>query len=128
MDDTLTSATYAKLFPEQVADRCSSDALEANNGPIAYLHALYEMALGVEANGDPQSRITLAERRPDIGERVLDHGSLLSAAYAQQSQSRMAELSKSTQAHRSAARAGFSIAMGCCRAQGYTKLVISDAH
>lgn len=87
--------------------------LSANNCPIAYLHALYQMALGVEAKGDPQSRITLAERRPDIGERVLDQGSLLSAAYAQQSQSRMAELSKSTQANRFAARAGFSIAMGC---------------
>ena len=76
MEDTTTSAVYGKLFPDQVADRCSSDALEANNGPIAYLHALYQMALGVEANGDPQSRITLAERRPDIGERVLDQGSL----------------------------------------------------
>ncbi|QSB20535.1 hypothetical protein JN403_06160 [Pseudomonas sp. 15A4] len=113
MEDTTTSAVYGKLFPDQVSDRCSSDALEANNGPIAYLHALYQMALGVEANGDPQSRITLAGRRPDIGERVLDQGSLLSAAYAQQSQSRMAELSKSTQANRFAARAGFSIAMGC---------------
>ncbi|OCX15882.1 Tc toxin subunit A [Pseudomonas graminis] len=76
MDDTLTSATYAKLFPEQVADRCSSDALEANNGPIAYLHALYQLALSVEANGYTESKITLAVRRPDIGERVLDQGSL----------------------------------------------------
>ncbi|MFP3851093.1 Tc toxin subunit A [Pseudomonas sp. W5-01] len=77
MDDyTTTSAVYGKMFPEQVADRCSSDALEANNGPFSYLHTLYQQALSLEAKGDAATQITLGERRPDIGERVLDEASL----------------------------------------------------
>lgn len=76
MDDSVTSATYGKLFPEQVADKCSPDALESNNGPLAYLHALYQQALTLEAKGDPESQLKLATRRPDIGERILDQASL----------------------------------------------------
>lgn len=76
MDDTTTSAVYAKLFPEQVADKCSAYALEANNGPLAYLHALYQQALSLEALGNKKTQIPLATRRPDIGERVLDEASL----------------------------------------------------
>jgi hypothetical protein len=76
MEENTTTATYGKLFPEQVADKCASDALEANNGPLAYLHALYQQALTLEAQGDPASQIKLASRRPDIGERVLDQASL----------------------------------------------------
>lgn len=75
MDDNTTPAVYGKLFPEQVADKCSSDALEANNGPFAYLQALYQHALDLEKSGDT-TQITLGQRRPDIGERVLDEGSL----------------------------------------------------
>lgn len=76
MDDTLTSATYAKLFPEQVADKCASDALEANIGPLAYLHALYQQALSLEGIGDDALQIKLASRRPDIEEQVLNQSSL----------------------------------------------------
>ncbi|UZJ60797.1 Tc toxin subunit A [Pseudomonas sp. KU26590] len=76
MEENTTTATYGKLFPEQVADKCASDALEANNGPLAYLHALYRQALTLEAQGNPDSQIKLASRRPDIGERVLDKASL----------------------------------------------------
>ena len=76
MDDTTTSAVFRELFPEQVADKCSSDALEANNSPLAYLHALYHQALELEKLGDAATQIRLATRRPDIGERVLDEGSL----------------------------------------------------
>lgn len=76
MDDTITSAVFRELFPEQVSDTCSSDALEANNSPLAYLHALYHQALELEKLGDAATHIRLATRRPDIGERVLDEGSL----------------------------------------------------
>ncbi|WP_455913645.1 Tc toxin subunit A-related protein [Pseudomonas syringae] len=76
MDDTLTSATYAKLFPEQVADKCASNALEANIGPLAYLHALYQQALNLEGIGDAALQIKLASRRPDIEEQVLNQSSL----------------------------------------------------
>ncbi|WP_342654272.1 neuraminidase-like domain-containing protein [Pseudomonas sp. F3-2] len=76
MDDTLTSATYARLFPEQVADKCAPDALESNVGPLAYLHALHQQALSLEAIGDAALQIKLAERRPDIEEQVLNQSSL----------------------------------------------------
>ncbi|SEJ87980.1 Tc toxin subunit A [Pseudomonas sp. NFR16] len=76
MDDTLTSATYARLFPEQVADKCAPDALESNVGPLAYLHALYRQALSLEAIGDDALQIKLAARRPDIEEQVLNQSSL----------------------------------------------------
>lgn len=83
MADTNTSskatpqpATYASLFPEQLANRCSPDALEANSGPIAYLHALYQEALKLEATSTSDKRFTLAQRRPDIAELVLNQESL----------------------------------------------------
>ena len=75
MDDT-TIATYAKLFPGQVADKCSPYALESNTGPLAYLQALYAQVQLLEAEGGTSGKISLASRRPDIGERVLDQGSL----------------------------------------------------
>jgi hypothetical protein len=81
MDDT-TNVTYAKLFPGQVADKCSPYALESNTGPLAYLHALYEQVQSLEANADKDLKITLASRRPDIGERLLDQGSLDNQVYA----------------------------------------------
>ncbi|WP_341964447.1 neuraminidase-like domain-containing protein [Pseudomonas sp. RC10] len=70
------AATYAKLFPEQLADRCAPDALESNSGPIAYLHALYQQALALEATSTSDKRFTLANRRPDIGELLLDDAGL----------------------------------------------------
>jgi hypothetical protein len=65
------AATYSSLFPEQLADRCSPDALESNSGPVAYLHALYRQALDLEAASTSDTRVTLAQRRPDIGELML---------------------------------------------------------
>jgi hypothetical protein len=70
------AATYASLFPEQLADRCSPDALESNSGPMAYLHALYQQALALEATSTSNQRFTLAQRRPDIGELLLNEEGL----------------------------------------------------
>lgn len=70
------AATYAKLFPEQLADRCAPDAPESNSGPIAYLHALYQQVLALEATSTSDKRFTLADRRPDIGELLLDEAGL----------------------------------------------------
>ncbi|MCV9919948.1 Tc toxin subunit A [Pseudomonas sp. BT-42-2] len=64
--------TYAKLFPEQLANPCSPDAPESNNGPIAYLHALYQKAQALEEASTDTTRLTLAMRRPDIGRLLLD--------------------------------------------------------
>lgn len=73
---TPAAATYASLFPEQLADRCSPDALESNSGPIAYLHALYQQALALEATSTSTERFTLGQRRPDIGELLLSQEAL----------------------------------------------------
>ncbi|WP_158541421.1 MULTISPECIES: neuraminidase-like domain-containing protein [unclassified Pseudomonas] len=75
-DTTPQPATYASLFPEQLANRCSPDALESNNGPIAYLYALYQQALELEATSTSDKRFTLAQRRPDIAELVLSREGL----------------------------------------------------
>ncbi len=71
-----TAATYASLFPEQLADRCSPDALESNSGPVAYLHALYQHALELETTSPSNERFTLEQRRPDIGELLLNQEGL----------------------------------------------------
>lgn len=76
MADQPTANTYAKLFPEQLVNTCSADAPEANSGPIAYLHALYQEALKLEQSSTASSRLTLAQRRPDLGELLLDPGTL----------------------------------------------------
>ncbi|MFK0092848.1 neuraminidase-like domain-containing protein [Pseudomonas sp. NPDC090592] len=75
-EQAATAHTYAKLFPEQLANPCSPDAPESNTGPIAYLHALYQKALEMEAASTDTSRLTLAQRRPDIGALLLDPGKL----------------------------------------------------
>lgn len=71
-EQTATAYTYAKLFPEQLANPCRPDAPESNTGPIAYLHALYYKALELERTSKSGNRITLAARRPDIVELLLD--------------------------------------------------------
>jgi hypothetical protein len=76
MDETTNAATYANLFPEQLVDRCSPDALESNSGPVAYLHQLYHQALKVENASTADSRITLTKRRPDIGELLVSKEAL----------------------------------------------------
>lgn len=75
-EQAATAHTYAKLFPEQLANPCSPDAPESNTGPIAYLHALYQKTLEMEAASTSTSRLTLAQRRPDIGALLLDPSKL----------------------------------------------------
>jgi len=70
--DTDTVATYARLFPEQLAERCGPSALESNSGPVAYLHALYEQAKALEAARASDHPFKLINRRPDIAELVLN--------------------------------------------------------
>lgn len=74
--------TYAKLFPEQLANPCDPDAPESNTGPIAYLHALYQQALELEQTSTSSARQLLAQRRPDIGELLLDPAQLEQPASA----------------------------------------------
>lgn len=75
-ESAVTPNTYAKLFPEQLSNTCSPEAPEANCGPIAYLNALYQHALSLEASSTASDRMLLAQRRPDIGELLLDPHSL----------------------------------------------------
>ncbi|WP_165957295.1 neuraminidase-like domain-containing protein [Pseudomonas sp. H9] len=71
-EPTVTPNTYAKLFPEQLANTCGPEAPEANCGPIAYLHTLYQEALALETSSEAKDRWLLAQRRPDISELLLD--------------------------------------------------------
>ncbi|WP_434772646.1 neuraminidase-like domain-containing protein [Pseudomonas entomophila] len=75
-EQSATAYTYAKLFPEQLSNPCSHDAPESNTGPIAYLHALYEKAIEIEGASTRTDRLTLAQRRPDIGALLLDPSKL----------------------------------------------------
>ncbi|QXH47265.1 hypothetical protein KSS93_04885 [Pseudomonas xanthosomatis] len=75
-EQSASAHTYAKLFPEQLANPCSPDAPESNTGPIAYLHALYQKARTLEEASTATTRLTLAKRRPDIGELLLDPSTL----------------------------------------------------
>lgn len=67
-----SACTFAKLFPEQLANPCNPDAPESNTSLIAYLHALYPTALEIEGGSNDTARQTLAMRRPDISELQLD--------------------------------------------------------
>lgn len=58
---------------------CTADAPESNSGLFAYLHALYQKALELEARGTqpaPSDRVTLAMRRPDLAILQLDQQAL----------------------------------------------------
>jgi hypothetical protein len=69
------SPTYANLFPEALAYTCSSSALESNDGPLAYAYSLYTQAVDIEKLGN-KSAVPLSERRPDIGQQILDKASV----------------------------------------------------
>lgn len=71
-DQSNFACSYAHLFPEQLANPCDPAAPESNTGPIAYLHALYQKALSIEATSELGERQTLAQRRPDLAQLVLD--------------------------------------------------------
>ncbi|WP_459207642.1 neuraminidase-like domain-containing protein [Pseudomonas sp. MLB6B] len=75
-EQSTTAHTYAKLFPEQLSNPCSPDAPESNTGHIAYLHALYQKAIEIENTSTKTDRLTLAQRRPDIGALLLDPSKL----------------------------------------------------
>ncbi|PRN05404.1 hypothetical protein A0O30_08960 [Pseudomonas sp. LLC-1] len=75
-EQSASACTFAKLFPEQLANPCNPDAPESNTGPIAYLHALYQKVLEIEGGSNHTTRQTLAMRRPDISELLLDPAKL----------------------------------------------------
>lgn len=71
--------TYEGLFREPWSSFAMPGALESNEGYLAYLVALYRYvtdtleALDADTSG---SRITLARRRPDLADMMLDEGAL----------------------------------------------------
>lgn len=98
-DQSNLACTYAHLFPEQLANPCDPAAPESNTGPIAYLHALYQKALSIEATSESEQRQTLAQRRPDLAQLVLDPERLEQPVNA-------LALAISTLTHHAQARAG----------------------
>lgn len=68
--------TYTGMFDPDWVAHCPPDAIEATTSPIAYLADLYREALTIEDNPLAQGNITLAQRRPDLAELILDHTAL----------------------------------------------------
>ena len=101
-DQSNFACSYAHLFPEQLANPCDPAAPESNTGPIAYLHALYQKALSIEATSESGQRQTLAQRRPDLAQLVLDPERLEQPVNA-------LALAISTLTHHAQARAGSTV-------------------
>ncbi|WP_082717324.1 MULTISPECIES: Tc toxin subunit A [Burkholderia] len=53
-------------------DKAPSGAIEANDGPVAYLTYIYQLALQEEENEGPGLKNKLKGRRPDIGKLIVD--------------------------------------------------------
>jgi len=64
--------TFQSLFNENWSQFCVEGDIAANNSPVAYLRALYRFALELEKTSTHPNTITLAQRRPDIPELMLD--------------------------------------------------------
>lgn len=63
---------YSSQFGDKWQAMCPDGAIEADDSPVAYLTAIYNEALSQEKTGEEGSMITLAERRPDIKDLLID--------------------------------------------------------
>lgn len=70
-------------YPNQFLDKSTgwkinapSGAPEANDGPVAYLSYIYKRAVDQEKAGDATAMNTLAQRRPDIGNLLIDDAAI----------------------------------------------------
>lgn len=68
--------SYPNLFQENWDEFCKVGAIEAMDGPVAYLGALRRFAAEkIEGNSTSPRRIPLAVRRPDLDRLVIDEQS-----------------------------------------------------
>jgi hypothetical protein len=68
--------SYPNLFQENWDEFCKVGAIEAMDGPVAYLGALRRFAAEkIEGNSTSPRRIPLAVRRPDLDQLVIDEQS-----------------------------------------------------
>lgn len=76
-DTTPASAGYQALFEENWDQFCDEGDIAAIDSPVAYLRALYLFARQLEQlpASVQAARITLEERRPDLGKLMLDRQS-----------------------------------------------------
>ncbi|SDB51436.1 Tc toxin subunit A [Pseudomonas sp. NFACC13-1] len=76
-DSTPASSGYQALFEENWDQFCDEGDIAAIDSPVAYLRALYLFARQLEQLPAPvqAARITLEERRPDLGKLMLDRQS-----------------------------------------------------
>lgn len=76
-DSTPASVGYQALFEENWDQFCNEGDIAAIDSPVAYLRALYLFARQLEQLPAPvqAARITLEERRPDLGKLMLDRQS-----------------------------------------------------
>lgn len=69
--------SYDEQFRLDWGQMSAVDAIEANTSPAAYLVSLYHLAMNQERNApQPDAINSLAKRRPDIPELIVDNDSL----------------------------------------------------
>ncbi|MNO26185.1 hypothetical protein D3C76_160340 [compost metagenome] len=69
--------TFESQFNPSWASNCLPEAIEASTSPAAYLTSLYRMAIErIEPEGMQAQIMSLAERRPDLADLLLDNTSL----------------------------------------------------
>ncbi|EJD7604904.1 hypothetical protein M2U48_000675 [Salmonella enterica] len=68
--------TWQNLFQDDWNNYCLSSAPEANDSPVSYLCWLYNQALSFETQMGDSNIISLASRRPDLPNLVLDDNAI----------------------------------------------------
>ncbi|VVE65065.1 hypothetical protein PAN31117_01745 [Pandoraea anapnoica] len=68
---------YGNLFDEDWGSMAKPNAIEARTSPVAYLLMLFRRACALESSGAlADFKLRLDERRPDIGDQVIDDQAL----------------------------------------------------
>ncbi len=76
-DDSGHGTAYTTLFEEDWNSLCTPSSIAAIDGPVAYLHTLYQFALSLESSGKgDRDKVTLDSRRPDLKTMQIDAQSL----------------------------------------------------
>lgn len=73
---SIRNASWPELFPEDLSEFCPPDSIESVDSPVAYLTNLYRLATNIEQRNSDNTAQTLAQRRPDIAELIVDSESV----------------------------------------------------
>ncbi|AKC70807.1 Tc toxin subunit A [Pandoraea oxalativorans] len=77
MEALASGPVYGNLFDEDWSSMAKPNAIEARTSPVAYLLMLFRRACELESSGAlADFKLRLDERRPDIGDQVIDDQAL----------------------------------------------------